>query len=269
MGTALDLAFAKSFLTALGLTMPRMLAVFLLVPLFNRQLLPGMLRGAVAASLCLVLVPAMQGELSQHRFAGLDLLALILKEATIGFMLGFLIALPFWSLEAVGFIVDNQRGASIASSINPLTGHDSSPLGMLFNQAFMVFFLLSGGFVLMLSVLYQSYELWPVLGEWPTLRPSQAPALLGLLDRLVGLAMVLAGPVLVAMFLAEMGLALVSRFAPQLQVFFLAMPIKSALAMLMLAVYAVNLFDNAALEINRFHGLFDTVRDTLGWKIAP
>lgn len=269
MGMTLDLAFAKSFLAALGLTMPRMLAVFLLVPLFNRQLLPGMLRGVVAAALCLVLAPALQVDLAQQRFEGLDLIVLILKEAVIGFMLGFLIALPFWSLEAVGFIVDNQRGASIASSINPLTGHDSSPLGMLFNQAFMVFFLLSGGFVLMLSVLYQSYELWPVLGEWPSFKPSQAPALLTLLDRLVGLAIVLAGPVLVAMFLAEMGLALVSRFAPQLQVFFLAMPIKSALAMLMLAVYAVHLFDYAALEIGKFHGLFATVETIFGWRVRP
>jgi type III secretion protein T len=48
---------------------------------------------------------------------------------------------------------------------------------------------------------------------------------------------------MVAMFLAELSLALVSRFAPQLQVFFLAMPIKSALALLVLILYTGTLFD--------------------------
>ena len=47
------------------------------------------------------------------------------------------------------------------------------------------------------------------------------------------------------MFLAEVGLALVSRFAPQLQVFFLAMPIKSALALLVLILYMKVLFGYA------------------------
>jgi type III secretion protein T len=48
------------------------------------------------------------------------------------------------------------------------------------------------------------------------------------------LAILLAGPAMIAMFLAEFGLALVSRFAPSLQVFFLAMPVKSGVGLLLL-----------------------------------
>jgi type III secretion protein T len=55
--------------------------------------------------------------------------------------------------------------------------------------------------------------------------------------------LILASPVLLIMFLIEVGLALVSRFAPQLQVFFLAMPIKSAVGLLVLVVFAATLFD--------------------------
>ena len=50
---------------------------------------------------------------------------------------------------------------------------------------------------------------------------------LEMFDRLMRMVIVLSAPLIVAMFLAEFALALVSRFAPQLQVFFLAMPIKS------------------------------------------
>lgn len=72
---------------------------------------------------------------------------------------------------------------------------------------------------------------------WPAFRLEQALSFLGQLDHMMYLAIVMSAPVILAMFLSELGLAMISRFAPQLQVFFLAMPIKSAVAMLVLAVY--------------------------------
>jgi type III secretion protein SpaR/YscT/HrcT len=173
--------------------------------------------------------------------------ACCVKEAALGFAIGYLLAIPFWAFEAIGFFIDNQRGASIGATLNPLTGNDSSPLGMLFNQAFMVFVFASGGFLLMLGALYQSFMLWPVLQWQPALHAGAtgvaADAWLGQLDTLVRTALLLSAPAIIAMFLAELGLALVSRFAPQLQVFFLAMPIKSALALFVLVMYMGTLLD--------------------------
>jgi len=239
-----------SFVKALALTQPRVLAMFIALPLFNVQLIPGLLRFGIAAALGLVMVPAlapMAGAASE--LDAVVLLLLMLKEAFVGFIIGYLAAIPFWIFEAVGFLVDNQRGASIAATLNPLTGNDSSPLGILFNQAFIVFFLISGGFTLLLGTLYDSFMLWNVLQWTPELRPESVPVLLEQLGRLVRMAMLLAAPALVAMFLAEFGLALVSRFAPQLQVFFMAMPIKSALAMLVLMLYASSLFEYATEHV--------------------
>jgi type III secretion protein T len=242
----------KMHLLALGLALPRMMVIFLLLPIFNRQLMPGLLRSAIAAALVLPaafhLAPVVQAA-PLAELDGLRVLGILVKESLIGLLLGYMLAIPFWVLEGVGFLIDNQRGASIAATINPLTGHDTSPLGILLNQAFIVFFFASGGFSLFLEVVYDSYRTFPVLDWVPAFGPGFPVAALQLLDSLVRMSMLLAAPVLIAMFLAELGLAFVSRFAPQLQVFFLAMPIKSALAMLMLAVYASTLFDYALDEI--------------------
>ena len=145
---------AKAFIGTLALTQPRILAMFIALPLFNTQLVPGLLRFSVAAALGVVMVPALSAEVAVADLGALQLLLLVLKEAFVGFVIGYLAAIPFWIFEAVGFLVDNQRGASIASTLNPLTGNDSSPLGILFNQAFIVFFLITGGFTLLLGVLY-------------------------------------------------------------------------------------------------------------------
>lgn len=237
----------KTFLIALGLTQPRILSMFIALPLFNVQLVPGLLRFGIAGVLGLIAAPLIHTQLGAFDQVSPGVWAiLIAKEAFVGFTIGLIMALPFWIFEAVGFLIDNQRGASISATLNPLTGNDSSPLGILFNQAFIVFFLVSGGFSLMLGGLYDSFRLWPVMDWAPQFKAASVPLFLDQLDRLMRTAILLAAPAVVAMFMAELGLALISRFAPQLQVFFVAMPIKSGLAVLILILYASSLFDYGA-----------------------
>lgn len=240
----------QAFFVALAWTLPRILGVFVAIPIFPRNVLPGMLRLGLAAGLGLVVAPSLVGGMEAADLTGPQIALLLVKEAFVGFVMGCLIAVPFWAFEAIGFLVDNQRGASIASTLNPLTGNDSSPLGILFNQAFIVFFFISGGFMLLLDVLYGSFRLWGVFSWWPHLRAESVPMLIHQILRLVELALLLSAPVIVAMFMAETGLALMSRFVPQLQVFFLAMPIKSALGFLVLVLYFSTLIDYAKVLVD-------------------
>lgn len=219
-----------------------------IIPLFSQGTMPTMLRTAVGTALCLLLVPPIHAALATAPLVG-DIVATVLKEILLGLLIGYPVAVLFWGIEGVGFFIDNQRGASIASTLNPLTGNDTSPLGMLFNQAFIVYFMVSGGFLVFMGMLYETYRLWPVLSYFPVLDAAGADVFAGLFQRLVHLAVLLSAPAIVAMLLAELGLALVSRFAPQLQVFFLAMPIKSALAFFVLVVYVPTLFGYIHNEI--------------------
>jgi len=257
----------KQFLGTLALTQPRILAMCAMLPLFNRQILPGMLRYAVAASMGLLLVPTLQAKYAVMDVWLIELVLIISKEVFIGVVLGFLIAIPFWIFEAVGFVIDNQRGASLGATINPETGNDSSPMGILFNQAFMVFFLVGGGFALMLTILYDSYRLWDVFSWTPTLRAESVPVFLEQLSRFMRMVLLLGAPAIIAMFLSEIGLALVSRFAPQLQVFFLAMPIKSGLALLVLVLYMSTLFDYVGEMIGDIRGIVPLL--DAQWRAAP
>ncbi|WP_283440604.1 type III secretion system export apparatus subunit SctT [Noviherbaspirillum suwonense] len=230
-------------LMAFGFALPRMLAIFSVLPMFNRQALPGMLRIGVAGGLALFLVPGLiDPAMAVERGTG-EIIAICFKEALIGFLLGFIIAMPIWAFEVMGAFVDNQRGASIAQTLNPLTGHESSPLGDLFSQTIVVLLFITGGFTLILAAIQDSYRLWPVLSFFPDLDASTPAFLLSQLDRMMRLAIVMSAPIMFAMLLAEIGLAIVSRFVPQLQVFFLAMPIKSGIAIFMFSIYVAVLFD--------------------------
>jgi type III secretion protein T len=233
----------SDFLVALALTQPRIQAVFITLPMLSRKQIPGMVRITISVVLGVMVVPILMDGPGATELAALPLAMLAFKEAFIGFTIGYLVSLVFWAFEALGFLIDNQRGASVASTLNPLTGNDTSPLGMLFNQAFIVFFFISGGFLLLLGLIYDSFTLWNVYSWTPTLRSETIPVLLKQLDRLASMGLLLAAPAMIAMFLSEVGLALISRFVPQLQVFFLAMPIKSAIAILVLLLYVTTLFE--------------------------
>jgi type III secretion protein T len=231
------LADLTNALLAYTVALPRLVTALILLPAFSPVVITGMLRNGLAASLALFVLPVVAADATLDSLSPGIGLALFVKEAVIGLLLGFGVAVLFWAIESTGFFIDNTRGTSMASSLDPLTGSQTSPLGNLFTQALTAIFFVGGGFVAFLGVLYESYAVWPVFSFYPSMDLAAAPYFVGLFDRVLFLAVVCGAPVIIAMLMAEFALALITRFAPQLNVFFLAMPIKSGIAMLILVVY--------------------------------
>jgi len=256
-----SLAEVKAFLWAWAFTQPRLLAMLTLLPIFNQQMVPSLLRYAISGAFGLLAAPVVLATFPTQEIGVLNLLAVVVKEAFVGFVMGYFFAIPFWMFQAIGFFIDNQRGASIGATLDPLTGNDSSPLGEMFLQAFIVFLLSVGGLQLILGALYDSYRLWPIFTWMPVLSEASVPLMLDQLDRLVRLAVVLAAPVLIVMFMAEIGLALISRFVPQLQVFFIAMPVKCALAFMVLSMYIGTLLFRTEDIVQELHGVLPFLND--------
>ena len=231
----------KDFARLLLLVQARLMPMFILLPFMSRSMVPRTFGFAFAAGVGLIVVPMLPPASTLP--TDLMLVVLLAKEAIIGLVLGYLVAIPFWVFEAIGFVVDNHRGASMAATINPMTGSDSSPLGLLMNFTFITFFMVVGGMPIFLGLIYDSYKLWNPFDFWPAWGEGSSELLIVQLNKMVLQCLLLASPIMIAMLLAELGLALVSRFAPQLQVFFLAMPIKSALGIFVLIVYASTMLD--------------------------
>jgi len=196
----------------------------------------GLVRNGVACSLALFIYPAVAGTLPAT-LTGLELALVIGKEILLGLLIGFVATIPFWAIEATGFIIDNQRGASIASTLNPTLGSQTSPTGLLLTQTLITLFFSGGAFLMLLGALFQSYVSWPVATFFPYVGEQWVVFFYSQFSQLLSLCVLLAAPLLIAMFLAEFGLALISRFAPSLNVFILAMPIKSIIASFLLVIY--------------------------------
>ncbi|MEL6840630.1 MAG: type III secretion system export apparatus subunit SctT [Pseudomonadota bacterium] len=249
----------ETYLLALLISIPRIYGFLTTVPILSPGAVPRLARNATILILCIPIVPVnlVNADTIDRTLA--TVAYFFAKEFAIGFVFGYMIGWIFWMITAVGDLIDNQRGAAIAASIDPLQGTETSPLGNLFSQAFVTYFFSIGGMLIILQVLYTSYQLWPVTQALPILSSEFPVLILGIFDHAMRMMFVLAAPVVAIMFLSEFALAMVSRFAPQIQVFILAMPIKSGVAIVILIFYASLLFPYAAEQ----SAFFETWTNTL------
>lgn len=250
---SLYFGFFDREIIALLLTLPRLYAFLSTSQLLASSAVPRLARAVAILVLAMIAVPINLVHVDAFDRTITTFAIYFVKEYAIGFVLGYVVGWIFWAVQSAGALIDNQRGAAIAASIDPLQGHETSPLGILFSQAFLTYVFISGAALPIIGLIYQSYNLWPATLGMPVIT-DQFPALvLNVADTAMRIVVIIAAPIVGIMFLAEFALAMVSRFAPQVQVFILAMPIKSLLAILILIFFFSRLLPYATDQL----GLFD------------
>ncbi|WP_224788620.1 type III secretion system export apparatus subunit SctT [Pandoraea terrae] len=227
---------AHDAVAAASIGFVRVAPVFFMLPFLNGNVLSGVTRTAVAMWVAIGLWPhdldgaGMTPDVPFWRIA--------VQEVLIGGALGCALAWPFWVFHAVGAYIDNQRGATLSSVVDPANGVDTSELANMLNLFCAAAYLNIGGMRLMLDVLARSY------GICDPLRACNLslPPVLSLLDVIVVHALVLASPVVAALLISEILLGLLSRFAPQMNAFAVSLAIKSLIAFTLLLIYAGTMF---------------------------
>lgn len=235
-----------TWLLGAALGFARLAPVFFMLPFFNGSVLGGATRSAVIMIVSIGFWPAPANAMAQVETYAY--LAAIAQELLIGVVLGCLLAWPFWVFHAVGNFIDNQRGATLSSTIDPANGVDTSEMSNFLNMFAAAIYLQRGGLMAFAETVGDSYRLCDPLQGCAL---SGAPVL-SMLNELVVRTIVLASPVVAVILLSEFTLGLLSRFAPQLNAFSVSLTVKSLVAVLALLIYFGPLFPE---EIVRLGGL--------------
>jgi type III secretion protein T len=214
----------------LGLSTTRVAVAFLLVPLFTADLVPATVRNALFMALGMLGLLVQPPGVHAAALGGWEWALLFGKEAFIGGALGLLFAGMMWAFEAAGQIIDTKVGSSMAQVLDPLSGHQTSLTGAFLARLASWVFMAAGGFMLMAGALMESYGLWPVAAPWPGLQPLAASLFEAEFGRIMRLALLVAAPTLVLLYLIDGMLGLVNRFAQQLNVFSLSLSLKAVVA---------------------------------------
>lgn len=241
---------SASLLLTVAVLSARIGTALAMFPMFAAGSLPTSVRATITAGLAICLLP-MIGMSNMAALGGMNamtLAALLAKEVALGFGLGLVGSVGFWAVHSAGVVIENQAGLSMASTIDPLAGEEDSMIGGFLVQVLSVLFLVSGGLLALLGVLYESFRVWPVTELAPKIDPQLwLEATLQALRWMMELALRVAAPFVLLMLMVEVGLGLLGRYAPQFNVTFLALPLKAAVLVILLLVYVSVMADGALL----------------------
>src|ERR671916_2491836 len=234
----------QAFIVLVGLAFARMLAFLVVVPFFGGAAVPARVKVATATAFVVILYPSLAAELPKDGgplpFGPLGFIALLAKEAFVGYTLGFVASLVFEAVQVAGRIIDFQRGSTLAELFAPQLQSRVSELGQFKLQLAIVIFLAIGAHQFFIGALLRSFELIPATG-FPHLAAGWTPAaefITRLTGGVIAVGVQLAAPAMVALLLTDLFFGIVNRVAPQINVFFLSLPVKMAVG---LAVVLISL----------------------------
>lgn len=217
------------------LILARTIPMVVLTPIFGGKTVTGQVKVGVAVILMMFLFPLLsplvKGNLPTQ---GMALWSLVLKEAAIGAMMGFLSSQVFYAIESAGNLIDVQRGTAQASVLVPQLEISGPVFSNLNIQLATVFFFSVNGHHLFLKGYFESFRIIPV-NSYPNLSAhfltfmEQAIRMSG--DVLI-VALQMTGPILLSLLMVDIVMGVANRIAPMVQVYFLAMPLKAAVGIL-------------------------------------
>ena len=212
----------------------RVATVIMIVPIFGGRSVPATVKIGLSLLLSLILLPLTLGRATPPPEEMPVYLTLVARELLIGALIGFAVLLIFTALQAAGHIVGLQMGFSLANVVNPLTADHASLIDQFYALlAALVFFTMNGHHALILAI-QQSFDIAPVGAAGLGLPP--ASILLGWGRDLFSVAARISLPIVAALLLADVAMAVIARSVPQLNVFVVGMPAKVAVAFIMLIV---------------------------------
>lgn len=228
-----------SFIALFFLFLARFFPIILQSPFFGARLMPQPAKVALGIAMFFIFLPQLLMVTHKMDF-NLRLVFLMFKELFVGTIIGFLISMPFIIVQSAGIIIDHQRGGASLMVNDPTIQNQSSPLGTLFNYVMIwIFFAIDGPF-LFIEALLTSYEVIPpdqILNP-KFFQPDSKfwASQIALLNKVMVTSIRLASPALIIIMMTDFFLGIANRLAPQVQITFLGMPLKSLLALLIVCV---------------------------------
>jgi type III secretion protein T len=233
-----------TILSLFFLTLARIIPIMVLAPFFGAKNVPRVIRFMFSISLVAIFLPQNMMLIQTNIPYGGLFIALFLKELIIGIVLGFLATIPFFIAQMAGSLIDHQRGSSALQVTDPTTQSQTGPIGILYNYVLIaIFFVLNGPFYFM-DGLASSYQMIPVTSfVSPSLFSASTPLfkmIFGLFQKMMNLSIQLSAPGLLGVLLTDMFLGIANRLAPQVQIVFLGISLKSLVGIALLtAAWAI------------------------------
>jgi flagellar biosynthesis protein FliR len=241
----------------------RITTAFAVMPIFRNAAVPSMTKAGLGAIMAFMLVPVLEAQMPIPSGTILDFVGLSLKETVCGILLGFAGQTLFFAVEVAGQLLGFQAGFSMVSAIDPNTEAESTVITQVYNLMAMMVFLSLDGHHMLLKALVGSFHTIPVGMLAPDARLAQWG--ISMVTTILADGIRIAAPLMVTLLLTDIGLGILTRVAPTLNVFVLGFPLKIGITLVVISITmgtVATIFTKQYADFSLSYGAFQKILTT-------
>jgi flagellar biosynthetic protein FliR len=209
----------------------RILGLIMVAPVFGHRAVPARVKIGLGVFIALIISPALppSPDVGLGSWQGL---LILLQQLLIGIAIGFVMRITFAAVEAAGEIVGLQMGLGFASFYDPQSAGQTQVIASFLNLLAILVFLAINAHLLLLGILVDSFQSLPIGTHPPAAAGFFKIATYGSTVLAVGLQ--LAIPLIAILLMTNLALGILTRSAPQLNIFAIGFPITLGVGLIVL-----------------------------------
>lgn len=229
----------------------RVAGLLMAAPVIGTRSVPVRVRLVLALAITVAIVPVIPTPGYIEPFTAPWLLTSI-QQVIIGIAMGLTIRTIFIALEIAGQAIGQLMGLMLASMVDPQNGNQVPIIGQFYLLLATLLFLAVDGHLVMISALVNSFQVLPVGVEG--IRREAGWQLMEWMGGILATAVLIALPAIVSLLIVNMAFGVMTRAAPQLNIFAVGFPIMIILGVFIIMFtldgffpHMISLFDQAFL----------------------
>jgi flagellar biosynthesis protein FliR len=251
---AVNITVLPEWAASFMLVFARIGVLVMLMPGTGERGIPVRIRLSLGLLVSLLILPAVQPLFRVDPQDIPSMLRLLLIELMIGIMIGTFVRLALTALQTAGVIIANQLALAFAQTIDPSQGQNSVTLANFMTVLGLTLIFALDLHHLSIRGLFDSYRVMAP-GTAPSVGDASELIVRGIAQSFV-VGMQIAAPFMAFAIIFNIGLGLLSRLMPQMQVFFLAMPATIILGfmifLIVIGVLMLGFLEHIEATINQF-----------------
>jgi flagellar biosynthetic protein FliR len=211
----------------------RILAFVATAPILGNKQIPARIKLGLGVLITLVVAPTIQIDGNLNPYSAMGLLILV-QQMLVGVALGFASNLIFSAVEMAGDMTGLQMGLGFASFYDPQNANYVPVIAQFASTIATLAFLALDGHLQLISALAESFRAFPIGTAFPS--AGALHVLLVWAGSLFAFSLQIALPVIAALLITNMGLGILSRTSPQLNIFVVGFPVTLCVGFVVLAL---------------------------------
>ena len=217
------------------LLLTRITGIFIISLFFGSQNIPITMRVATAMTIAVVIFPVVdQHTIVEAPASVLSYGLSVLSELFIGWLIGLVSYVALISISMAGKIMDLQVGYAMVQVMDPTSGQQNALIGSFLYNLAVIIFLVTDGHHFLLSGLVESFQIIPITGL--NLDTDIVDLMVDFTNGIFVSGMKVAIPVTFAILLTNVGLGILARTMPQLNIFVVGVPMHLVIGTFVLAM---------------------------------